>query len=999
MFDLLRNLGRVLCLALAWSFLSATLYAESGLGPPKGFPGPDESGRLAAEAAAQAGGGLRGQVTDPSGAAVPAVTVTVIAPGGAALVAQTDEEGRYVFRNLPPGAYTVQILVKGFASFEKTGVAVSSGQVETVDAKLEVAVEKEEVTVTDTTTKVSTNPENNASALVIKGKDLEALSDDPDELASELQALAGPSAGPNGGQIYIDGFTGGQLPPKSAILEIRVNQNPFSAEYDRLGFGRVEITTKPAYAQYHGQFFVNGNASALNTRSPYAATIPPYHSEIFDGNFGGPLFKSKRASFFFDAQRRNIQDESIVSAEYLDPTTLAQVPYNTSMPHPQTRTELSPRVDFQLSNNNVLSVRYQFEQSKRTNDGVGQFNLVSLAYDTLDTENSLQLSDTQVISPKMGNQFRFRYRRETTNQTPLSTAPTIAVQGAFTGGGNNSGKILDTVDNYEFTNLTSITWGKHSAVFGGRVRGSDESQNSTGGFNSSFTFPTLLAYQITEQGLRAGQTPAQIRAAGGGAEQFRLTTGNPLASVNLWDAGLYTQDDWRVRPNLTFSLGLRFETQNDIGDHADWAPRLGLAWGLGHSAKPSTVLRAGFGVFYDRFGQGPLLQVERLNGINQQQYIVPNPDFFPSIPAVSVLASTPESTLPTRYRIDPNLRAPYTMQSAVALERQIGKNATMSATYLNTHGVHQLVTNDINAPLPGSGYTPLDPTGGLRPFGHDAGNIYQYESVGLFNQNQLIANFSIRSGTRLTLNGFYTLNYAKGNTSNPMNPYNLAEDYGRAAFDTRHRVFLMGSIAFPRGFRLSPFMVASSGVPFNIWVGQDLFGTAMFNSRPGLVAPGTTGPGIIATRYGTFNALPLPGEELIPPYYATGPGQFSLNMRLAKTFGFGKRKESGAQGGPGGRMMMGGGPRGGPPGGGLGPGGLSGAGRGGFFFGGPPSNARYNLEFSINGRNILNIVNPAAPISTLGSPLFGHSNQLAGAGFFAGTASNRRLDMQVRFSF
>jgi len=967
MISFLRNKGRALGLILASSFLfSVALFAQSG-------------------------GGLRGQVTDPSGAAVPTATVSAVMPGGAALVAQTNDEGRYVFRNLPSGTYTVQIRVKGFAPFEKTGVVVTAGQPQTLDAKLEVAEEKEEVTVSDTATHVSTNPEENASALVLKGKDLEALSDDPDELQDELTQLAGPSAGPNGGQIYIDGFTGGQLPPKSAILEIRVNQNPFSAQYDHMGFGRIEITTKPSYAQYHGQLFVNGNDSAMNSRSPFATTIPGYHSEMFDGNIGGPLFKSKKASFFFDGQRRDIQDVAIIAAEDLDPS-FNQVPYSASVPDPQTRTELSPRVDFQLSNNNVLSVRYQHEGNDRTNYGLGTLSLPTLAYGYGDTENSIQMSDTQVISPTVGNQLRFRFRRETINQTPVSTLPTLSVLGAFTGGGGSGGEYLDTVDNYEFQSLTSVTRGKHSLIFGGRLRDSDESQNSPGGFNGSFTFPTLLAYQTTERGLSEGQTIAQIRAAGGGPEQFNLTVGNPLASVNVLDADVYGQDDWRARPNVTVSLGLRFETQNDIGDHADWAPRVGLAWGLGHSARPSTVLRAGFGVYYDRIFQGPLLEVERFNGINEQQYTVPNPDFFPTIPKVSVLASA-QTALPTKYLLDPKLRAPYIMQSAVGLERQIGKNATASVTYLNSHGVHQLLTNDLNAPLPDSGYTPFDPTSGLRPFGIAAGNIYQYETAGLFNQNQLIANFSIRSGTRLTLGGWYTLNYADSNTSNPMNPYNIAEDYGRAAFDARHRLFLFGSVSMPRGVRFSPFMMVNSGMPFNVTVGQDLFGTSQFNSRPSLAAPGAAGPNIIGpTPYGTFNVMPSPGQALIPPYYATGPGLVSLNMRLSKTFGFGEKKEQGSQGSGGWRG--GGGGRGG----GLGGRGLSGGGGFANIWGGAPSNARYTLEFSIFARNALNIVNLGTPIGNLGSPLFGQSRNIAGT-FFGGSAANRQLALGVRFSF
>ena len=247
---------------------------------------------------------LRGQVLDPSGAAVPGLTVTVVGPTGMKLAAQTDDQGNYAFRNLAPGAYTLTIRLKGFNDFVKAGIVIARGQPQVVNAQLSVAVEKQQITVTDTTTKVTVNPEENASALVIKGKDLESLSDDPDELQSELEALAGPSAGPNGGQIYIDGFTGGQLPPKSSIREIRVNQNPFSAQYDSLGYGRIEILTKPGTDKLHGQLFVSGNDSDFNTRNPFATQIPGYHSEMFNGNVGGPL--NKKTSFYIDGQRRDI---------------------------------------------------------------------------------------------------------------------------------------------------------------------------------------------------------------------------------------------------------------------------------------------------------------------------------------------------------------------------------------------------------------------------------------------------------------------------------------------------------------------------------------------------------------------------------------------------------------------------------------------------------------------------------------------------------------------
>jgi hypothetical protein len=952
--------------ALASSFLCAALLAQPG------------------------NASLSGQVTDPSGAAVPAITVTVVRPGGAALVAQTDEQGRYAFRNLPLGTYTVQIRVKGFKDFEKAGVVITGGKPQVVDAQLVVALEKQEVTVQGNAAQVSVSAgENTASSVVIRGKDLQALSDDPDELQSELQALAGPSAGPNGGQIYIDGFTGGQLPPKEAILEVRVNQNPFSAQYDKLGYGRIEITTKPGFSKFHGQAFADGNPSAFNARNPFAVEVPPYHSEFYNGNIGGPL--SKKASFFFDFFRRDIQNASVVNAFILGPD-LTQQPFNQAVINPQTRMNLSPRIDYQLNNNNVLSVRYQFWQDNEANSGIQQFSLPSQAYNLHETEHTVQISDTQLVSPRTVNQVRFQYLHDSSNQVPLSTEPEVNVLGAFTSGGNFQQQAIETEDHYELQNLTTMTFGKHQVAFGGRVRDVNESNSSTQNFNGAFTFPTLDAYQAAEQSLQQCEAAGHTLCQASGATQFRMTAGNPVASLNYVDLGLYGEDQWRLRPNISLSAGLRFEAQNYINDNADFAPRVSVAWGLGHGSAVKTVLRAGFGVFYDRFQEQQILQAERLNGINQQQYTVPHPAFFPNIPPPNVLAKA-NTALPSIYRIDPTLRAPYTMQSAIGLERQVSKNVTASVTYINSHGVHQLMARTINAPLPGTYDVYTNPSCKPpceRPFGNDAGNIFQYESVGLFNQNQLTTNFSVR-GSKLSAFGYYTLSYANSNTGgvafSPMDPYNIMEDYGPAAFVVRHQAFLGGSMALPRGFRINPFLTVSSGRPFNITLGQDLFGTSVFNARPAPAAPGESGPNIVATQFGTFNAAPVAGEPLISPYGAPGPQQFSLNMRLTKTFGWGRKVGSGeGGGGGGGRGYYGG------RGGGLGGRGLSGGGGGFGGFGGSET-ARYKLEFGINVRNVFNTINLGPPVGNLGSPLFGQSNSVSG---FAGY---RRIDLMVRFSF
>src|SRR5271168_1696948 len=280
--------------------------------------------------AQQIGATVRGLVADPENAVIPGATVTFTPASGKALITQSQSDGTYVLRNVPAGTYAVTVTMQGFASFVKAGVHITAGQNLTLDAQMAIQEQKQEINVTTTSAQVSVDADNNASATVLKGKDLDALSDDPDELSSELTALAGPAAGPNGGQIYVDGFTGGQLPPKSSIREIRINQNPFSAEYDKLGYGRVEVFTKPGTDKFHGQFNLQGITSALNTSNPLLnefnspgqpeQTQPPYHTIFVLGNITGPL--AKNASFTLSGSHRSIQDNSLVSATILNPTDL-----------------------------------------------------------------------------------------------------------------------------------------------------------------------------------------------------------------------------------------------------------------------------------------------------------------------------------------------------------------------------------------------------------------------------------------------------------------------------------------------------------------------------------------------------------------------------------------------------------------------------------------------------------------------------------------------------
>ena len=941
-------------------------------------------------AQAPTGGVLRGQVTDPSGAAVVGATVLLTTPSGAAMDTTTNKDGVYEFKDLVPGKYELKAIAQGFAVFSKSGVLIAAGQTLKVNISLDIEVQQEKVVVNSTTAQVDVNPANNANTIVMQGKDLEALSDDPDELQSELQALAGPSAGPNGGQIYIDGFTAGQLPPKASIREIRINQNPFSSEYDKLGYGRVEIFTKPGTDKLHGQIMVMGNSSAFNSRNPFEqvpeGTSPPsYHTMWYSGNIGGAI--NKKASFFFTIEQREIQNLSIVSATVLDPN-FNIVPFSQAVANPETRTNLSPRIDYQIAPNNTFTARYQYWRNSETNGTVGQFTLSELGSQDLDTEQTVQLSDTQIFGTHTINESRFQFVHSNTDSTPLNQSTTVSVGGAFIGNGSGGGSIDDIQNRYEFQNTTFMNYGKHSWKFGGRLRATADDYSSLAGYNGQFYFNSIQQYQTFLEGL------------GGGPTYYTQTAGRSSFGVTLVDAGLFVQDDWKIRPTLTVSYGLRFETQNNFSDKANFAPRLGVAWGIGGNAKnpPKTVLRAGFGMFYDRFTYNLVLQEERQGGIDPEQYQVKfqilNPTFYLSSTPLS-LGQLPPATTPTIYQTNNQLHTPYTIQTGVTLERQVTKSSNIALTFLNSRGVHLFYTNNLN---------PVDPVTGERPNGIDE-NLFQYQSEGTFKQTQVIVNGSIRMGTKLSLWGYYTFNNAHSDTSSSgsgngpttpgfaSNPYDLQQDYGRATYDIHHRLFVGGTIGLPRGFRISPFLIASSGIPFNITTGTDPYQSNVYNVRP---AFGTCPPGV-PTAFGCFVVPPaeaFPTYTPIPVNYGEGPGRFALNFRFSKTFGFGPVLENAANAGQGGGM--GGGTFGRGPGG---PGrGGPGGGPGGRGMDAGATNKRYALTFAVNVRNAFNNVNLATPIGILTSPQFGESNALATGPFNSQTA-NRIISLQASFSF
>ncbi len=979
-------------------------------------------------------GTIRGVVKDDTGGVIPGATVTLTDVSGKVVKTTTGADGSYIIRGIPPGTYSLLTNYSGLQQAKPLALEIKAGQSTTGDVTMTLQTQKQEVTVTESgNNQVSTEASNNSSVLVLNQEDLDALPDDPDDLNADLQALAGPSAGPGGTQIFIDGFTGGQLPPKASIREIRINSNPFSAEFDRLGFGRIEIFTKPGTDKFHGQGYYNISDGVWNSRNPFLLTTPPFRTQIFGGNVSGPI--SKHASFFVDVERRDIDDNGIITATIPTANLLGSQSYQNYFPTPQRRTTVSPRIDYQITPNNTLSMRYNYLLNDHVLTNIGGFSLPdttvagltypSNGYRQSTTDNSFQAVDTTVLGPHVANESRFEYERTVENTTSSSTSPELNVGQSFIGGGSGYSSVpnlvnpqgyassFDIQNYYEFQNYTTVTAGPHTIKFGARIRSTRFEDRTPLDFNGTYSFlgtateTSIQQYLMTERLLAAGETTQQILNAGYGPSKFQIQQGNPLVQFWETDWSPFIQDDWRARPNLTLSFGLRYEGQTNISDKNDWAPRIGFAWapgGKGAGGRPKTVFRGGWGYFYDRFAA---TNVETaLRSTQVEQYSVNNPTSYDaafsaaSIPSLSQLSLSSQQ----HYLIDSDLKAPRLMQTVLGMDRQLFSHTTVSLNVINSRGTHELLTDDINAPVPTVGDLPPgidNSVAGIRPYGN-IGDLYDYQSVGIFKQIQLAANINAQVGKWLNL--FSRYQYAQahsdtdGLTTVPSNPYNISQDWGRSSLDIHNTFFLGGSFSAKWGIRLSPFMVMRSGIPFNISTGTDLYATGATSptARPEVFATDVPGA-VYEPRLGLFvNVNPVVGAPVIERNYGTGPGFIGLNMRVSKTFGFGTTKFEGPVGGArssSGGFGGGGGGRGGRGGGPGGPGGGPGGGN-------ESTSHRYNLTLSLNARNFINHENLNTPNGSLTSPYFYEATGITGGFGAESTSSNqRRLELQLRFAF
>ncbi len=688
---------------------------------------------------------LSGSVEDPSGARVPHATVHIestlplnhqlspigqfAGPPAVQSDTQTDSVGWFSVL-LPPGTYSVTVFSEGFRSVVRTVDLDSAGAGvgTSLRIKLVIAPRADEIAVLPESG-AETSAEENQGALVLHAAELNTFSAEDSTFQNEVLSLAGLLGLPP--QIYVDGFTGGRFPPKNTIRSVRINRNPYSAQYDALGLSRVEIDTLPGSQKLHGSLASSGTASALDAPDRIVPVAqPPYYIFNFNGNISGPL--ARNTSFFLAANYNDLQNNAAVNALGSPINPIA--PLAESIPNPQSVQTYTARIDRQLTSTNTLIGRYEFNHIALTNGGVGLFVLPEAGYNSASTSQTLQLSDEQVFGAHTINQTRVEYVRARLNQSPVNSASdhycsisgnsaiqfcNVVVQGVFTAGGNADQVLNDHQDHLEFQDHLSIERKNHFFRAGLRFRNQRDSNLSTANFNGEFVFDNAASYQAHSPTLAS------------------ITTGDPSAAVSTGDLGFYVEDEWRARKNLTINYGFRFESQTAIPDHFDPAPRAGISWAVYRKGGriPLVVLRGGAGVFYDRFSPANLLTSVRQNGILQQTTVLHGVD---AQTAYTGAAGTNGYIDPTTYTLSPRLRSAYDLVAGFSAEHTFGRRGVLSINYLAARGVHQYLSRDVNAPEPGT-YNPANPVTTVRPLGGDA-DINQFSSDGIEKTQLLYIN-------------------------------------------------------------------------------------------------------------------------------------------------------------------------------------------------------------------------------------------------------------------
>jgi outer membrane receptor protein involved in Fe transport len=772
------------------------------------------------------GQSISGVVLDSSDIPVPAIAV-VLHQGKSNRSAQTSITGEFRFDRLAPGDYEVRVALDGFRP-AIVPLKLRNTPFKPLVVKLALADVSTQVNVEEQSGKVNVDAADNLNAVSVQREALDNLPALGQDYIGTLSRFLDPGVvGTGGVTLVVDGVEATKAGVSaSAIQEIKINNNPFSAEFSRPGRGRIEIITKPGSDAYHGTGNFVFRDQHLNARDAFAATRPPEQRRIYEGSLLGPLLNRKTTSFLITANREENDLQAVIYAHNL------LGPIQDIVPTPGRQTEFSGKITHQFNDKHAVFWQYTYENREMQNQGVGGFVLQEAGTNFSRTEQQFVFNHRWIITPKLLSQFRILFGYDNQNTVSINNAPRLVVQDSFTRGGAQA-DLLRTEAHTAYNWIVTYSAGKHTIKTGMNVpdisrRGLSDRGNQLG----TYSFSTLADYSALRP--------------------FSLLLQQGPPRTVFWEKvlGGFVQDEWMARPNLTLSMGLRYDWQNYFHDANNLSPRFGVVYAPGKSRK--VVIRGGAGFFYDRTGPAVIWDLLRFDGAHLNRYLISNPVF----PQPPVDSSTPTGIT----RLDPSVRIPYTVQYSISIERQLNKGTTLAAAYVANRGVSLLRSRDANAPQ-----APLylfRPDASLNAF-------RQIESAGGMRSDSLEITLRGRLSKYFSGLAQYNFGHSYNNTGGlayfPANSNDWSREWGRSDFDKRHQLNILGTFTLAKWFNLGVAVQAQSGGPYSQTTGRD-------ENRDGLAIDRPAGVG--------RNTL-------------QGPGYLGLDLRWARDFALTHKKEKG----------------------------------------------------------------------------------------------------------
>ena len=826
--------GGLPCMLLATLLRLAQPSHVSAQGPP------DQATNSGSAVDRAASHSISGTLLDPSGAAIVKADVYLLGAKGDVLSrTATDDVGAFRFDNIAPGKYMLEFLAGGFRD-ASVAAMVTNKRFAPIRMVMQISVDTENVTVATgiNVPLVSTETSENQNANAI---DRDALNRvpifDQDYITTMSRFLDDNATGTNGVTLVVNGIeANGPGVTPSAVQEVKINNNPYSARFSRPGRARLEIVTKSGTSDYHGELNFMLRDSVFDASNAFAVVKPPESRQYYEGSITGPIGRGKRTSFLAALDYDSLDLQAIV-----DPSAIAAAeslgfgPIGQTVPNPTRHFFGSGRVFHDLANGDQSWIGYSFEHRSSQNSNVGGTMFPSTGTDTSFLEHELNISHLHQFSPHWVNQLRFLVGHFDSQVASIQPEAQVVVSGLFTAGGAQA-DTRRTEYHFDGTDFATYANGKHQLSFGVDIpdisrRGLDDFTNRAG----TYTFASSNDYTAA--------TPAT----------YLVQTGQGHVAFLEKVICAFVEDKIRVSPNFSLYLGLRYYWQNYFYDDPDnFAPRASFAWAP--SAKSKTVIRGGAGIFYDRTGPSPIGDLLHFNGVNLLRFIVDQPLVsYPINP--TVLSQIPVSVVV----LDPRAHIPYVLQYSAGVERQVTAKSTFSAVYIGTRGIGSFRSIDANAPvLVGGNYAYPNPA---------LGQVREMQSLGYLKGNALELTFRGQPSKYFSGQIQYTVGCTDNNTSGityfPANSYNAAGDWGRADNDRLQKFDLLASTQPTRFFTLGVALSLYAGKPVDITTGGDDNHDGILNDRPAGVAR---------------NTMP-------------GPGQISLDLNLSHDFPLSKAKK------------------------------------------------------------------------------------------------------------